>query len=118
MAHGTRLDDDGCGDLSAPVVADLPTLVLTAAAALPDVAGAVAYDLIEAFRRQGVDLGKKRNAEVVQATIRVFDDHMIAPLHATGAMDTETYGRVVQALAGLSLAVSDAHLTLNNPDAG
>jgi len=76
--------------------------------ALPDLAAATALDLLQAFSAQGVDLGNPRNAEIVQATIRVVDDHLVGPLHAVGALDTEAYGRLMQALAGLSLTVSDA----------
>lgn len=111
MAHGTSFEEEGrgCGDAS-PSLIELHALtepgVLTA---LPDAAAATALDILKAFHGQGVDLGKPRNAEIVQATIRIIDEHIAGGLRIVGALDDATYGRLMQALAGLSLAVGDAN---------
>jgi hypothetical protein len=114
MAHGTSFEEDGRGgDASPSLIEELPALTDPAAlTALSDVARATALDVLHAFHAQGVDLGVARNAEIVQATIRVVDDKIAGALHAIGALDPNAYGRVMQALAGLSLAVADANFTV------
>jgi hypothetical protein len=109
MANGISFEEDGRRGDASPSLIELPALTEPGVlSALSDVATATALDLLAAFRAQGVDLGNPRNAEIVQATIRVVDDHIAGSLHALGALDDKAYGRLMQALAGLSLAIGDA----------